>query len=183
LSLSIFRQSHIKHIENLPKCITVELSRNLPTCSIDFECSLLRSKPILSYACIHSTQNISEPELRSIKRGKQTIERERGECKGGLGSFRMRYRFAVFPSHSEPRLARQPTFVFTVHDTQVFWYLQDDSGGVTATYGAHIWRHFEQKVSHKPASYTQYLQSYVRIWIFLITNYIILMHLLSQKTN
>jgi hypothetical protein len=25
-------------------------------------------------------------------------------------------------------------------------------------------RHFEQKVSYKPGSYTQYLQSYVRIW-------------------
>jgi hypothetical protein len=42
--------------------------------------------------------------------------------------------------------------------------IQSDSGGVTATYGAHFWRHLEQKVSHEPGSYTQYLQSYVRIW-------------------
>jgi hypothetical protein len=42
--------------------------------------------------------------------------------------------------------------------------LQDDSGGVTATYGARFWRHFEQKVSYKPGSYTQYLQCYFRIW-------------------
>jgi hypothetical protein len=46
-----------------------------------------------------------------------------------------------------------------------FWHnIQGDSGGVTATYGAHFWRHFEQKVSYKPGSYTQYLQSYVRNW-------------------
>jgi hypothetical protein len=43
-------------------------------------------------------------------------------------------------------------------------YLQGDSGGVTATYGAHFLRHFEQKVSYKPGSYTQYFQGYVRNW-------------------
>jgi hypothetical protein len=42
--------------------------------------------------------------------------------------------------------------------------IQGDSGGVTATYGAHFWRHFEQKVSYKPGYCTQYLQIYVRIW-------------------
>jgi hypothetical protein len=59
--------------------------------------------------------------------------------------------------------------------------MQGDSVGVTATYGAHFWRHFEQKVSHKPGSYTQYLQSYVLYIsiLMLITNYIVLMHLLS----
>jgi hypothetical protein len=40
--------------------------------------------------------------------------------------------------------------------------IQDDSGGVTATYGAHFCSHFEQRVSYKPGPYTQYLQSYVR---------------------
>jgi hypothetical protein len=42
--------------------------------------------------------------------------------------------------------------------------IQGNSRGVTATYGTHFWRHFEQKVSYKPGSYTQYLQSYVRNW-------------------
>jgi hypothetical protein len=37
-------------------------------------------------------------------------------------------------------------------------HIQGDSGGVTATYGARFWRHFEQKVSYKHGSYTQYLQ-------------------------
>jgi hypothetical protein len=43
---------------------------------------------------------------------------------------------------------------------------QGDSGGVTATDGAHFWRYFEQKVSYQPGSYTQYLQSYGRNRIF-----------------
>jgi hypothetical protein len=46
--------------------------------------------------------------------------------------------------------------------------IQGDSGGVTASYGAHFWR---PKVSYKPGSYTQYLQSYVRIWIFFFLNF------------
>jgi hypothetical protein len=29
-------------------------------------------------------------------------------------------------------------------------YIQGDSGGVTVTYGAHFWRHFEQKVAVTP---------------------------------
>jgi hypothetical protein len=49
------------------------------------------------------------------------------------------------------------TLVLTSH-------IHRDSGGVTATYGAHFWRRFERKVSFKPGSYTQYLQSYFRIW-------------------
>jgi hypothetical protein len=51
-------------------------------------------------------------------------------------------------------------------DFHIHLNIQGDSGGVTATYGAHFRRHFEQKVSYKSGSYTQYLQSYVRNWNF-----------------
>jgi hypothetical protein len=51
------------------------------------------------------------------------------------------------------------SIVTPMHDN-----IEGDSKGVTSTYGAHFWWFFEQKVSYKPGSYTQYLRSYVRFW-------------------
>jgi hypothetical protein len=72
--------------------------------------------------------------------------------------------------HTGPcRMSHHPLasrFTRTTQTTQrlLGTFIQGDSGGVTATYEAHFWRHFEQKMSYKPGSYTQYLQSYVHNW-------------------
>jgi hypothetical protein len=50
--------------------------------------------------------------------------------------------------------------------------IQSDLGGVTTTYRAHFWRHFEQKVSYKPWTYAQYLHSYIRVWKRTATNWV-----------